>query len=88
MGVCSRFLNCTNDTKSRNTSHMRRANYVATKFNPANMLQMGLESLLEHGLDENLSTFWSDLTFPKDLSDMLFEVTMRVQMTRTRTNTC
>ena len=88
MGVCSRFLNCTNDTKSRNTCHMRRANYVATKFNPANMLQMGLESLLEHGLDENLSTFWSDLTFPKDLSDMLFEVTMRVQMTRTRTNTC
>ena len=83
MGVFSRFLNCTNDTKSRNTSHMRRVNYVATKFNSANMLQMGLESLLEHSWDENLSTFWSE-----DISDMLFEVTMRVQTTRAGTNTC
>ena len=29
--------------------HMRRANYVATIFNLANMLQMDLNSLFKHG---------------------------------------
>ena len=49
---------------------------------------MDLESSLEHGWDENLLTWKSDLAFPEDISDMLFEVTMRVQMTRVQRNTC
>ena len=39
---------------------------------------MDLESSLEHGWDENLLTWKSDLAFPEDISDMLFKVTMRV----------
>ena len=57
--------------------HMRRANYVATIFNSANMLQMDLESLLEHGWDENLATVLSIITFSEDISDMFFLVDER-----------
>ena len=35
---------------------MRRTNYVAAIFNFANLLQMDLNSLFEHGWDENLAT--------------------------------
>ena len=67
--------------------HIRRANYVATIFNPANMRQMDLVSSLEHGWDENLATLRSDLAFPEDISNILFEGTMRVQMIRAQRNT-
>ena len=49
---------------------------------------MDLRSLLERDLDENLSTLNSDLASPEDISDMLFELTMKVQTTRARKNTC
>ena len=67
--------------------HIRRANYVATIFNSANMWQMDLVSSLEHGWDENLATLRSDLAFPENISNVLFEVTMRVQTTRAQRNT-
>ena len=57
--------------------HMRRANYVAVIFNSANMLQMDLDSPFGYGWDENLPTVWSDIVFPEDISDMLFEVDKR-----------
>ena len=54
--------------------HMRRANYVATIFNSANLLQMNLDSPLKHGWDKNLAVVWSNIVFPGDISDMLFAV--------------
>ena len=56
---------------------MRRANYVSTIFNSANMSQMDLDSPLEHGWDENLATVWSNIAFPEDISDMFFVVDER-----------
>ena len=50
---------------------MRRANYVATIFNSANMLQMDLDTPFKHGWNENLATVWSDIAFPEGISDML-----------------
>ena len=47
--------------------HMRRANYVPTIFNSANKLQMDLDSLLEHGWDDNLATVHSNIAFPEDI---------------------
>ena len=52
--------------------HMRRANYVATIFNSAIMLQMDLDSPLEHGWDENLATVLSIMAFSEDISDTFF----------------
>ena len=48
---------------------------------------MDLVSSLEHGWDENLVTLRSDLAFPENISNVLFEVTMRVQTTRAQRNT-
>ena len=56
---------------------MRRANYVATIFNSANILQVDLASPFRHVWNENLATMWSDITFPECISDMLFEVDER-----------
>ena len=56
---------------------MRRANYVATIFNSANILQVDLASPFKHVWNENLATMWSDITFPECISDMLFEVDER-----------
>ena len=55
--------------------HMRRANYVATIFNSANLLQMILDSPLKHGWDENLVVV--AIVFPDDISDILFAVVGR-----------
>ena len=55
--------------------HMRRANYVATIFNSANLLQMILDSPLKHGWDENLVVVV--IVFPDDISDILFAVVGR-----------
>ena len=56
---------------------MRRANYVSTIFNSANMSQMDLNLSLEHGWDKNLATMWSNIAFPEDISDMFFIVDER-----------
>ena len=53
--------------------HIRRANYVATIFDSANLWQMDLVSSLEHGWDENLATLRSDLAFPEDISNVLLK---------------
>ena len=57
--------------------YRRRANYVATIFNSANMLQMDLDSPLEHGWDGNLATVLGIIAFSEDISDMFFLVDKR-----------
>ena len=47
--------------------HMRRAIYVATIFNSANILQMDLDSPFGDGWDENLAPVWSNIAFPENI---------------------
>ena len=36
------------------------------------LLQMDLDSPLEHGWDENIASVWSNIAFPEDISDVFF----------------
>ena len=53
--------------------HIKRANYVAAIYRQADHLNLALEDPRNHGWDDKGNVVWSNICYPEDISELLFD---------------